>query len=160
MFPDFSIVTTGKISDMSSKHWMTSGISWGGEYLTQSISEHPSDVVESSLSQVIKSTAPPESFLKEDHLKKWLERAKYRTALLPNNLESAFRTQICLLSNMRRLEENQKRGRKRKDTETTEKPSHLTHVEAQTLYVRRMLASEYEVLQGFPENWTLVEPEP
>lgn len=32
-----------------------------------------------------------------------------------------------------------------------------TQGEAQTLFVRRMTASEYETLQGFPENWTLID---
>ena len=112
------IVETDKISKMSSKHWMTSGISWRGEYWTQSILEHPKDAVVCSLSQVIKATAPHACFLSTEHLVKWLERAKYRSAPLPSSLETAFRSQICLQSNMPPLEESLPQGRKRKDTES------------------------------------------
>ena len=153
----YSTVEMDKISRMSSKHWMTSGISWRGEFWTQSTLEHPNGVVESSLSQVIKTTVPPECFLKLEHLEKWLKRVELKSTQIPSSLERAFKRQIFLLSNTQPLEESQKRGRKRKDTETMEKPIHLTQEEAQILFVRRMTALEYEALQGFPENWTLVD---
>jgi hypothetical protein len=159
MFPDCLTAETGEISNMSSKHWMTSGISWRGEYWTQNTLERPSAAAECSLSQVIKTTAPRECFLGIEHLEKWLARANYRSVPLPAQLEAAFKKQISLLSNTPPSEENRKPGRKQKDTETMGKPIRSIQEEVRTLYVRRMMASEYEVLQGFPENWTLVEQE-
>ena len=157
MSPGFLIVETGKISNMSSKHWMTSGIGWRGEYWTQSISEHPSVVEESSLSQVIEATGPRESFLGTEHLQKWLERREGKSIPLPPSLDVAFKMQISSLSNTPPSDESPTQGHKQRDTGTTEKRTPSTPVEAQMLYVRRMTASEYETLQGFPENWTLVD---
>jgi hypothetical protein len=54
---------------------------------------------------------------------------------------------------------NQTRGRKVKDSETMAKLTPLTQEEAQMLFVRRLLPSEYEKLQGFPENWTATDIE-
>ncbi|OEC84739.1 hypothetical protein A9Z07_13720 [Acinetobacter sp. YK3] len=72
---------------------------------------------------------------------------------------TAYQKQISTLSNMQESEENQVQDLKQKDTETTVKLTPLTQEEALTLYVRRMLPSEYESLQGFPKNWTLVDSE-
>jgi hypothetical protein len=48
-------------------------------------------------------------------------------------------------------------ARKVKDSATMDSPTRSTLGEVPTWSVRRMMASEYEVLQGFPENWTDVD---
>jgi hypothetical protein len=58
---------------------------------------------------------------------------------------------------MQVLEESTRQGLKPKDIEMMEKPTLSIQEEAQTLYVRRMMASECEQLQGFPKNWTLID---
>lgn len=79
--------------------------------------------------------------------------------MLPEPLIQAYQKQISILSNMQVSDEKQPQVLKQKDIETMEKPIPLTQEEAQMLYVRRMLPSEYERLQGFPENWTLIDSE-
>jgi len=79
--------------------------------------------------------------------------------MLPEPLIQAYQKQISILSNMPVLEEKQPLVLKQKDTGTMEKPTPLIPEEVQMLYVRRMLPSEYERLQGFPENWTLIDSE-
>jgi len=157
MYLGFLTVEAGKISNMYSKHWMTSGISWRGEYWTQSILEHPNVVVGSSLSQVIKATVPLECFLSKEYLQKWLERSKHRSTQLPSSLEVAFKSQIYLLSNTQPSVENLLPDHKLRDTVMMAKPIPSIPEVVPTLFVRRMMASEYEALQGFPENWTLVD---
>lgn len=46
-----------------------------------------------------------------------------------------------------------------KDFVMTEKLGRLIQEAAQMLSVRRMTPSEYEKLQGFPADWTLVDSE-
>ena len=79
--------------------------------------------------------------------------------MLPEPLIQAYQKQISILSNMQVSDEKQPQVLKQKDIETMEKPIPLTQEEVQMLYVRRMLPSEYERLQGFPENWTLIDSE-
>ena len=86
-----------------------------------------------------------------------MERAKCKNTPLPNSLEQAFKKHICIQSSMLQSEESLKLDLKPKDTEMMEKPILSTQEEVQTLFVRRMMASEYEELQGFPPNWTLID---
>lgn len=79
--------------------------------------------------------------------------------MLPEPLIQAYQKQISILSSMQVLDGKQPQDLKQKDTGTMEKPTLLTQEEVQMLYVRRMLPSEYERLQGFPENWTLIDSE-
>lgn len=79
--------------------------------------------------------------------------------MLPEPLIQAYLKQISILSSMRVSEEKLQPVLKQKDIETTAKLTPLTQEEAQMLFVRRMLPSEYERLQGFPENWTLIDSE-
>jgi len=151
------IVTTERISEPWSPRWMNSGIAWRGEYWTQNTSEAPKDAVARSLSQVIKRTAPLESFLGPELLNKWLRRHDYLGRTLPADLRSAIETQISTLSNTPASEESQPLVPRRKDIVVMENRTRLTLEEAPILYVRRMLASEYEALQGFPETWTDVD---
>ena len=72
---------------------------------------------------------------------------------------TAYQKQISFLSNMQALAEEQVQARKEKDTETMERLILSTPEEARTLYVRRMLPSEYERLQGFPVGWTEIDSE-
>lgn len=155
-----SAAKMGKISEQSSENWMNSGMVWHGEFWMQNTLEHPNDVVESSLSQVIKTQAPLMYFLHTDHLKSLLHRAQAKNRPLPRDLKLAVERQISILSNMPELEENLRQDHKGQDIEVMEKPGHLTEEGVQTLYVRRMLPSEYEILQGFPENWTDRDMEP
>jgi hypothetical protein len=71
----------------------------------------------------------------------------------------AYQLQMSILSNMQELDENQQLDLKEKALGQTEKHIPLTQEEVQMLSVRRMLPSEYESLQGFPKNWTLVDTE-
>ena len=71
----------------------------------------------------------------------------------------AYQSQISFLSSMRALAEEQVQDRKEKVTEMMEKLILSTPEEARMLFVRRMLPSECEVLQGFPKGWTEIDGE-
>ena len=71
----------------------------------------------------------------------------------------AYQNQMFFLSSMQELAEEQAQARKEKATETMEKLILSTPEEARMLYVRRMLPSEYEKLQGFPVGWTETDSE-
>ena len=159
MFPDSSTQTVEKISEQSSKRWMNSGMAFRGEFWTQNILEHPKDVVESTLSEVLETCAPLESFLTPIQIQSLITRAVERNQLIPQDLMKAYQLQMSILSNMQELEESPAQAPKQKGIEMMEKPILLTQEEVQMLYVRRMLPSEYESLQGFPKNWTLVDSE-
>ena len=72
----------------------------------------------------------------------------------------AYQQQISFLSNMQALAEEQVPGHKEKATETMEKLILSTPEGTRMLYVRRMLPSECERLQGFPKDWTAIDTEP
>jgi len=160
MSRDCLTVTKGEISKFSSKSWMNSGMAFRGEYSMLNTLEHPNDVEECTLSQVLEISAPLKYFLKKAHLVSLLERASERKKPLPTDLEEAIKKQIAMLSNMRVLEENRQLALKPRDTETTEKATRSTAGAVQTLYVRRLMPSECEKLQGFPTNWTAIDIEP
>ncbi|CAG7658410.1 hypothetical protein PAECIP111802_07037 [Paenibacillus allorhizosphaerae] len=159
MYQDSSIATTEMISEWSSKPWMNSGMVWRGEYWMQNTLEHPNDAEESTLSQVIEADAPLKYFLNKVQLQSLLDRASARGKSLAPDLERALSLQISTLSSMPELDERLQPDPKQKGTEMMEKPIHLTPEAAQTLFVRRMLPSEYEKLQGFPVGWTEVDTE-
>ena len=71
----------------------------------------------------------------------------------------AYQKQISFLSSMRALADEQAQAPKAKDIETMEKLILSIPEEARMLYVRRMLPSEYEKLQGFPVEWTAIDSE-
>ena len=79
---------------------------------------------------------------------------------MPQDLLERIKSQITTLSNMPELDECLQRAHKQKDIETMEKRILAIPEEAPMLYVRRMLPSEYEALQGFPAGWTQVDGEP
>ena len=60
---------------------------------------------------------------------------------------------------MQESEESHPQDLKQKGTETTERLTHAIQEEAPMLYVRRMLPLEYERIQGFPDDWTLLDGE-
>jgi hypothetical protein len=153
----FLIATRARISESYSTAWMNSGIAWRGEFWMQNFSEAPKDAVACLLSEVIKTTAPPESFLGQEPLQKWLERHDVRGHTLPAELRRAIETQMFLLSNTPQSVGNQTLGHRQRGTDLTKKHTLWIHEVVPTLFVRRMLATEYEALQGFPENWTLVD---
>ena len=160
MFPDFSTVLKEKTLRSSSPRWMNSGMVFHGEYWTQNSLEHRSVVEERTLSEVVEPSAPLRYFLNEAQIQSLLDRAAERGTSLPPALEKAYRAQISFLSNMRELAEGQVQDHKEKVTETMEKLILSTPEEARMLYVRRMLPSEYETLQGFPKGWTDIDSEP
>jgi len=159
MFPDSSTVIVEKISKRSSVAWMNSGMAFRGECLTLKTLEHHNDVVVCTLSQVVDHSAPLKYFLKADQLKKWLKRAKTKKFPMPKELVKAMERQASTQFSTPQLVENQTQGLKAKASGTTAKHTPLTQEEAQTLFVRRLLPSEYEKLQGFPENWTATDIE-
>lgn len=151
------IATKEKISNFSSSGWMNSGTAFHGEYSMQNILEHPKDAEESSLSEVLEASAPLKYFLKKDHLKSLLVRALARSTPMPKELKSAIKNQISTLSSTQLLEENQKPARKQKATATTAKRTRSTAEVVPMLYVRRLMPSECETLQGFPKGWTEID---
>ena len=160
MFPDCSTQITEKISKSSSRNWMSSGMVFHGEFWTQNTLEHPNDVDACILSEVLEPSAPLRYFLNVEQLQSLLNRAKARTTPMPTELRASLESQITTLSNMPELEESLLLAHKQKDIEMTEKLTRAIQEEAPTLYVRRMLPLEYERLQGFPDNWTLVDGQP
>lgn len=156
-FPDSSTQTTEKISEPCSPNWMSSGIAYHGEYWTQNTLEHPNDVAASILSEVLETSAPLRYFLDKEQLESLLNRAEARTTPMPQDLKKSLESQITTLSNTPGLAENLQRARRQKDIEMTEKLTLAIQEEAPTLFVRRMLPLEYERLQGFPDDWTLVD---
>ena len=159
MFPGYSTATVEKISERSSGAWMNSGMAFRGECWMLNTLEHHSDVVVSILSQVVTPSAPLKYFLSPAQLQKWLERAKTKKLLLPQDLSKALKHQVSIQFSTPRSADNQAQGHKAKGSETTVKHSRSTHEEVQTSFVRRLLPSEYEKLQGFPENWTATDIE-
>ena len=155
MFPDCSTVTKGLISEYCSKSWMNSGMAFRGEYWTQNTLEHPKDVEECLLSEVLEPSSPRECFLNPMELVSLANRAWAREKDLDPLLEKSLALQLHSLSNTQELIESLAPDLKQKVSEMMAKHTRLTAEEVQTLFVRRMMASEYERLQGFPENWTL-----
>ena len=159
MFPDYLIVKKERILEASSPRWMNSGMAYRGECWTQNFSEHPKDVEESILSQVIEVSAPLKYFLNKEQLQSLINRAEARNTPMPQELREKIELQITTLSNMPELDEYLRRDPKQKDTGMTERLIRLIQEEAPMLYVRRMMPLEYERLQGFPVVWTQVDGE-
>ena len=159
MSQDFSTATAGKTSEQSSIRWGNSGIASLGEFLTLNTLEHHKDAEESTLSEVLETNAPQEYFLTKEQLAVFLERASERKISLPEPFRLALEAQISFLSNTPQSEENIRLDQEQKASEMTEKPTHSTAEEVQTLFVRRLLPSECESLQGFPRDWTLLDTE-
>jgi hypothetical protein len=157
MFPDYSTATTAKISERSLSGWMNSGMAFRGEFLTQNTLEHPNDVVGSTLSRVVARSAPAKYFLSPEQIHQWLARALARGISLPGDLSQVLEHQASSLSSTQLSGGRHKRARKQRDSETTGKPTHSIPEEVPMLFARRMLPSEYEKLQGFPENWTATD---
>jgi hypothetical protein len=134
-------------------------MAYRGECLTQNILEHPNDVVECTLSQVVARSAPAKYFLSEAQIRQWLARASARKISLPEELSQALEIQASSPFNTPASDDHPKLGRKQRVSATTGKRTHSTPGGAPTLYVRRMLPSEYEKLQGFPVNWTATDLE-
>jgi hypothetical protein len=144
-------------SKRSSQPWMNSGMAFHGECWTLNILEHPKDVEESTLSQVVARSAPLKYFLNLDHIQKWLDRASVKKTLIPDQLLQALESQASFLSNTRVSGAGRIPVLKQKGSGTTEKPTRSIQEAVPMLFVRRMLPSEYERLQGFPENWTATD---
>ena len=159
MSPDCLTATLDEILQLSLIPWTEAGIVFRGECLTLNFSEHPRDVEESSLSEVLDQLVPLRFFLTTEHLQSLLDRATARKKPLPPDLERAIKNQICILFNTPLLEESIQQGRNQKDFVMTKKLGRLIQEAAQMLSVRRMTPSEYEKLQGFPVDWTLVDSE-
>lgn len=159
MFQGSLMPTVEKISEQSSPRWMNSGMAFRGEYSMQSSLEHPSVVVESSLSEVLEASAPLTYFLTIKQIESLLQRSADRNKKLPRDLDEAYRSQIHILSNMLVSDATMQQDLRPKDTETMEKLTHSTPGVQAMLFVRRLLPSEYERLQGFPPNWTAIDTE-
>jgi hypothetical protein len=157
MFPDYSTVTVEMISKYSYPRWMNSGMVWRGEYLMQNTLEHPKGDVEFSLSEVMEASSPQECFLSPMEIISLLNRAWERGQMMDPILEKAMVFQLHFLSSTQELIESLQPDLKQKVIEVMEKHIPSTVGEVQTLFVRRMMASEYEKLQGFPENWTQID---
>ena len=159
MFPDSSTAQKVKTLGQSSQPWMNSGIVFHGEFWMQNSLEHPSAVEERTLSQVLEPSAPLKYFLSPEQIQSLIARATDRGTSLPPALMKAYQSQMSFLSNMRVLAEEQAQGHKEKVTEMMERLILSTPEAAQMLFVRRMLPSEYECLQGFPAGWTEIDSE-
>ena len=159
MFPDFLTAQKVKTLKSSSQHWMNSGMVFHGEYWMQNSLEHRNAVEERTLSQVVEPSAPLKYFLNPEQIQSLIARATERETSLPPAMMKAYQAQISFLSSMQALAEEQVQGHKEKVTETMEKLILSTPEEARMLYVRRMLPSECEQLQGFPVGWTETDTE-
>lgn len=157
MFQDFSAAKKGKISEPSLASWMNSGMVWRGEYSMRNSLEHPSVVVVYSLSQAINRFAPLKYFLTTAELQSLVKRTQDRQKTLPADLEKAIQNQILTLSKMPLLEEYIHLARKQRDIGVTGKLGLLIPEEGLMLFVRRLMPSEYERFQGFPEGWTTLD---
>lgn len=160
MFPDYLIVKKERISEASSPRWMNSGMAFRGACWTQNFSERPRDGEGSILSEVIEPSAPLKYFLNSSQLRSLLLRDDARNIHMPKDLRRAIELQLATLSNMPELDAFLHLDPKGKDSATTEKLSHWIQEAAPTLFVRRMLPSEYEKLQGFPKGWTAIAGAP
>lgn len=90
---EFFPQTADGTSGHSSGRWMTSGIHARGECLTLNISEFPSAVVESSLSDILETgDLPQRFFLSPTACAGILRRAKKRGRTLPKPLRAALET--------------------------------------------------------------------
>jgi hypothetical protein len=107
----------------------------------------------------LEPSAPLKYFLSVEQIQSLINRASERGTSLPPAMMKAYQSQITFLSNMQALAEEQVQDHKEKVTETMEKLILSTPEEARTLYVRRMLPSECERLQGFPVGWTEIDTE-
>lgn len=121
--------------------------------------EHRKDVEEHTLSEVLEPQAPLKYFLNPEQIQSLIARATERGTLLPPAMMKAYQSQISFLSSMQELAEEQVQGHKEKVTEMMEKLILSTPEEARMLFVRRMLPSECETLQGFPKGWTEIDGE-
>ncbi len=130
---------------------------WHGEYWMQNSLEHPNVVVVCSLLQVISQSAPLKYFLTTNELQSLLNRASEKQRELPQDLKEAIQNQLSTLSKMPQLEEFIHQARKGQDIDVMEKLGLLIQGEEVMLCVRHMTPLEYELLQGFPEGWTLLD---
>ena len=159
MFPDFLTVPTVRTLRSSSPRWMNSGMVFRGEYWMQNSLEHPSAVEERTLSQVLEPSAPLKYYLSGEQIQSLINRATERGTSLPPAMMKAYRAQISFLSSTRALAEEQARGRREKAIEMMEKLILSTPAATRMLFVRRMLPSECERLQGLPAGWTEIDTE-
>ena len=153
-FLDFLIAEKGTTFEDCSLQWKNSGMVFRGECWTQNTLEHPKDVEESILSQVIETSVPLRYFLNREQLQSLIKRADSGNIPMPPDLREKIELQITTLSNMPELDAALQRAHRQKDIEMMEKHILATPEEAPMLYVRRMTPLEYERLQGFPEDWT------
>ena len=159
MFPDFLTAQKVETLESSSPRWMNSGMVFHGEYWMQNSLEHRKDVEERTLSQVLEPSAPLKYFLNQEQIQSLIARATERGTSLPPAMMKAYQAQMSFLSSMQELAEERVQGRKEKVTEMMERLILSTPEAAQMLYVRRMLPSECERLQGFPVDWTETDTE-
>ena len=153
---DYSIATKGKISKSSFRHWTNSGMAFRGECLTLNTLEHPKGAGASMLSEVLEPSAPAKCFLTPQQIKSLVHRAEAKGKPLPAALHKALVVQMSLLSNTHQSVESRMQDRRLKDIAMTRKPTRSTQEVAQTLFVRRLMVSECEQLQGFPKGWTAI----
>jgi hypothetical protein len=104
-------------------------------------------------------SAPQKYFLSPAQIKQWLARASAKGILVPEEMLRALEIQASTQSNTPQSDAARAPDRKQKGSETTEKRTPSTREEVPMLFVRRMLPSEYEKLQGFPKNWTATDIE-
>ena len=159
MSQDSSTVIKGKISEQSLVRWENSGIASRGEFLMLNTLEHPKDADVSTLSEVLEMKAPLKYFLNQNQIKLFIDRLSERKIQAPKMFLKAMMAQASLRSNTLQLGESTAQDQGQKVSGTTGKLTRLTAAEARTLFVRRLMPSECERLQGFPENWTLRDTE-
>ena len=159
MFPDFLTVRKVETLESSSRPWMNSGMVFRGEYWMHDSLEHHSAAEELTLSQVLEQAAPLRYYLNVEQIQSLIARATERGTSLPPAMMKAYQNQMSFLSNMQESVENQTQGHKEKAIEMMEKLILSIPEAERMLYVRRMLPSECESLQGFPKGWTEVDTE-
>jgi site-specific DNA-cytosine methylase len=143
MFPDFSLSMVGKTSGKSYPTSIRSGIVWRGECWIVNSSESPKDAKECSLLEVLETSVPQKYYLSKKAMRGIVRRAKKDKRTSP----------VILL-------ELKNQGKERKgisQIQLQENKEGLKDDQGREITLRKLTPREKERLQGFPEDWTLVE---
>lgn len=138
--------------------WKNSGVMRHGQFMMGDILEHEykNNPILADITEIIEDTVPLRYFLPSDQLQSILDRAEAKGKDLPDNLKQSIVGQLRSL---------QTEGNKHIDDWIKCKastrgdfiqPEDVPHDILTNLKVRRLTPTEYESLQGFPKNWTLI----
>ncbi len=136
--------------------WHNSGVMFNGQYIMGNYLEHKQkinpDLVD--ITAILEDTVPLKYFLHIDQLRSILNRASAKGKSLPKDVEQSITRQILALEANQHIND----WIKNKDYINGYfiQPNNVPTDILPNLKVRRMTPTEYEALQGFPPNWTLL----